>query len=186
MSTAAVTDRDLALKLWVVLARAYRAVAMRSRRDIERHGLTASEFAALEVLYHKGDLPVGDVSDRVLLTSGSMTPVIDKLERRGLLARRRCAEDQRITYLSITAAGRALIASIFPAHAEAIRRATAGVSPDEKRTLVVLLKRLGLTAAEDELDERYAPAGRREEKGERREERRPARGSGGGSGDARN
>ena len=149
MSTAAVTDRDLSLKVWVVLARAYRAMAARARRDVERHGLTQSEFAALEALYHKGDLPVGDLSERVLLTSGSMTPVIDKLERRGLLARRRCSEDQRITYLGITSAGRALMASIFPGHAEAIRRATAGLGPDEKRTLVVLLKRLGLGAEHD-------------------------------------
>lgn len=148
MSTASVTDRDLSLKLWVVLARAYRALAARSRRDIEQHGLAPSEFAALEVLYHKGDLPVGDVSDRVLLTSGSMTPVINKLQERGLVARRRCEEDQRVTYLTLTAAGRALMASIFPAHAEAIRRATAGLAPDEKRSLILLLKRLGLGAAE--------------------------------------
>lgn len=149
MSTAAVTDRDLSLKLWVVLARAYRAMAARARRDVERHGLAPSEFAALEALYHKGDLPVGNVSERVLLTSGSMTHVVDKLERRGLLARRRCAEDQRITYLSITSAGRALMASIFPAHAEAIRQATAGLGPDDKRALIVLLKRLGLAAANE-------------------------------------
>lgn len=153
MSTAAVTDRELSLKLWVVLARAYHALARQSRRDIQRHGLLASEFAALEVLYHKGDLPVGNVSERVLLTSGSMTHVVDKLERRGLLARRRCAEDQRVTYLAITPTGRALMASIFPAHAEAIRRATAALGADEKRTLVSLLKRLGLAAAElDEVD----------------------------------
>jgi MarR family transcriptional regulator, 2-MHQ and catechol-resistance regulon repressor len=148
MSTAAVTDRELSLKLWVVLARAYNALARQSRRDIEQHGLVVSEFAALEVLYHKGDLPVGDVSERVLLTSGSMTHVVDKLERRGLLARRRCLEDQRVTYLSITPAGRALMAAIFPAHAEAIRRATGGLGADEKRTLASLLKRLGLAAAE--------------------------------------
>jgi MarR family 2-MHQ and catechol resistance regulon transcriptional repressor len=156
MSTAAVTDRDLSLKLWVVLARAYRAMAARARRDVEPHGLAPSEFAALEALYHKGDLPVGDVSERVLLTSGSMTHVVDKLERRGLLARRRCAEDQRITYLSITSAGRALMASIFPAHAEAIRHATAGLGPDDKRALIVLLKRLGLAAAH-ELDAETTP-----------------------------
>jgi MarR family transcriptional regulator, 2-MHQ and catechol-resistance regulon repressor len=152
MSTAAVTDRELSLKLWVVLARAYRAVARQLRRDIERHGLVVSEFGTLEVLYHKGDLPVGDVSERVLLTSGSMTHVVDKLERRGLLVRRRCPEDQRITYLAITPAGRALMAAMFPAHAEAIRRATAGLGPDEKRMLVSLLKRLGLAAA-DRLEE---------------------------------
>lgn len=148
MSTAAVRDRELSLKLWVVLARAHRAVARELRRDIERHGLVVSEFGTLEVLYHKGDLPVGDVSERVLLTSGSMTHVIDKLERRGLLARRRCPEDQRITYLAITPAGRALMTAIFPAHAEAIRRATAGLGSNEKRILVSLLKRLGLAAAE--------------------------------------
>ena len=149
MTTAQVTDRDLSLKLWVVLARAHRALAARARQDIERHTLLASEFAVLEVLYHKGTLPVGEVAERVLLTSGSMTHVIDKLERRGLLVRRPCAEDHRVTYLGITTAGRTLMASIFPLHAEEIRRATAGISPEEKRLLTVLLKRLGLAAAGD-------------------------------------
>ena len=148
-TTAAVTDREASLKLWIVLARAYRAVAERARRDIERSGLTASEFAVLEVLYHKGDLPVGEVAQRVLLTSGSMTYVINKLERRRLLARRHCTEDQRVTYLAINPAGRSLIASIFPRHVDAIRRATAGLSSKEKRLATLLLNRLGLAAAQD-------------------------------------
>lgn len=145
-TTAAITDREISLKLWVVLARAFRAMADRSRRDVERHDLTGSEFAVLEALYHKGDLPIGDLGQRVLLTSGSMTYVIDKLARRGLLARRRCTQDQRVRYAAITPAGRRLMASIFPGHAEAIRRATAGLSADEKRVVTALLKRLGLAA----------------------------------------
>jgi MarR family 2-MHQ and catechol resistance regulon transcriptional repressor len=147
MSTpAAVTDREISLKLWVVLARAFRAMAERARRDVERHGLTGSEFAVLEALYHKGDLPIGELGDRVLLTSGSMTYVIDKLARRGLLTRRRCAQDLRVRYAAISASGRRLLASIFPDHAEEIRRATAGLSAEEKRTATALLKRLGLGA----------------------------------------
>jgi len=145
-TTATITDRELSLKLWVVLARAFRALADRSRTDVERHDLTGSEFAVLEALYHKGDLPIGELGQRVLLTSGSMTYVIDKLARRGLLARRRCAQDQRIRYAAISPAGRRLMASIFPDHAEAVRRATAGLSPEEKRTAIALLKRLGLAA----------------------------------------
>lgn len=145
-TTAAVTDREASLKLWVVLARAYRSVAERARRDIERHGLTQSEFAVLEVLLHKGDLPIGELGSRVLLTSGSMTHVVDKLLRRGLLARRQCPEDQRITYASLTLPGRRLIGSIFPAHAEAMREALAGLPTDDKRTATALLKRLGLAA----------------------------------------
>lgn len=145
-TTAAVTDRELSLKLWVVLARAFRAMAERSRRDVEQHELTGSEFAVLEALYHKGDLPIGDLGDRVLLTSGSMTYVIDKLARRGLLTRRRCPQDKRVRYASISAAGRRLMASIFPDHAESIRRATVGLSAEEKRIATALLKRLGLAA----------------------------------------
>jgi MarR family 2-MHQ and catechol resistance regulon transcriptional repressor len=121
-------------------------MAEQSRRDIEQHGLMASEFAALEVLYHKGHLPIGEVGDRVLLTSGSMTYVIDKLERRGLLERRRCPEDQRVVYAALTPAGRALMQDVFPDHAEMIRRATSGLTPDEKRLATSLLKRLGLAA----------------------------------------
>jgi MarR family 2-MHQ and catechol resistance regulon transcriptional repressor len=145
-TTSAVTDRDLSLKLWVVLARANQAVAARSRDDIERHGLTASEFGTLEVLYHKGDLPVGEIRSRVLLTSGSMTYVVDKLAGRGLVTRRHCPQDQRVTYVGLTPAGRRLVASIFPEHAEAIRQATAGLAPGEKRLIIALLKRLGLAA----------------------------------------
>jgi MarR family transcriptional regulator, 2-MHQ and catechol-resistance regulon repressor len=148
-TTAVVTDREVSLKLWVVLSRAHRAIAERARRDIERHELTASEFAVLEALYHKGDLPIGELGDRVLLTSGSMTYVVDRLADRGLLSRRRCTEDQRVTYASISAAGRRLLASIFPPHAAAIRRATAGLSTEEKRTAIALLKRLGLAAEHD-------------------------------------
>jgi MarR family 2-MHQ and catechol resistance regulon transcriptional repressor len=146
-TTAAIRDREISLKLWVVLARAYRALADVSRGDIERHGLTASEFAVLEAIYHTGELPIGDIAERVLLTSGSMTYVVDKLEQRDLLVRKRCPEDQRIIFVAISPAGRALMASIFPPHAEAIRRATAGLAPEEKRLATVLLKRLGLAAA---------------------------------------
>lgn len=147
MTTAAPsTEREVSLKLWVVLARCYRALSERTGRDAVRHGLTLSEFAVLEALFHKGDLPIGDLGDRVLLTSGSMTYVVDKLEERHLVARRRCAEDLRVIYATITPAGRRLMASIFPSHAEVVRQATAGLTLDEKRAATVLLKRLGLAA----------------------------------------
>jgi MarR family transcriptional regulator, 2-MHQ and catechol-resistance regulon repressor len=72
---------------------------------------------------------------------------VDKLEERRLVARRRCADDLRVIYATITPAGRRLMASIFPSHAEVVRQATAGLTLDEKRTATVLLKRLGLAAA---------------------------------------
>ncbi len=144
-------DDDLAasLKLWVVLTRAQKALAAHSRRDIERHDMGVSEFAVLELLFHRGPLTTGQVGDRVLLTSGSTTYVVDKLVSRGLVGRSVCAEDQRITYLELTDAGRALIREVFPEHAEAVRRATRALTLEEKRACVALLKRLGKGAAED-------------------------------------
>lgn len=143
---ARATDREVSLKLWVVLARCYQALSEQAGRDVVRHGLTPSEFAVLEVLFHKGDLPIGELGSRVLLTSGSMTYVVDKLEGRQLVVRRQCAEDRRVMFASLTAAGRRLMTSIFPGHAEVVRQATAGLDLDEKRLVTVLLKRLGLAA----------------------------------------
>ncbi|HEX8360052.1 MAG TPA: MarR family transcriptional regulator [Longimicrobium sp.] len=140
-------DTAAALKLWVVLNRVQRAVGERARREVERQGLRPTEFAVLEALYHKGPLTLGQVGERVLVTSGSVTPVADKLEKRGLIQRRISAEDRRVCYAELTAAGSELIGGIFPEHAEVIRGAMAGITTEEKRIATALLKRLGLHAA---------------------------------------
>src|SRR2546427_2561230 len=60
---------DRSLKLWVVLARAFDAVERHSRASIARFGLGTTEFGVLEVLYHKGELPVCEVQRRILVRS---------------------------------------------------------------------------------------------------------------------
>jgi MarR family transcriptional regulator, 2-MHQ and catechol-resistance regulon repressor len=136
-------DTDPALKLWVVMNRASRAVSSRIRESIEGHELSLSEFAVLEVLYAKGPLLVGEVGSRVLLTSGSTTYVIDKLQERSLVVRRPCAEDRRALFVELTEKGRKLIAGIMPGHLEEVRRAMAGLTTEEQRIASALLKRLG-------------------------------------------
>src|SRR5512141_2466339 len=83
------------LKLWVVLARAHNAVSRLVRADIASHGLTEGEFAVLEALYHKGPLLLGDVQRRILVSSGGITYLIDRLVARGLVERRPCPSDRR-------------------------------------------------------------------------------------------
>ena len=136
-------ETETALKLWVVLNRASRAIADRIRSSIERHELSLSEFGVLEVLYSKGRLLVGEIGNRVLLTSGSTTYVIDKLEERGLVVRRPCAEDRRALHVELTEKGRELIAGIFPQHAEEVRLALGGLTAEEQRIATAMLKRLG-------------------------------------------
>ncbi len=135
-------DTSAALQLWIVLSRAQRAVAEQARRNIERYGLGITEFAVLEALYQHGPLTLGEVGEHVLLTSGSTTYVADKLEQRGLLTRRACLEDRRVCYAELTGEGAAMIAEIFPQHAAALRRALSGLTTEEKRIAVALLRRL--------------------------------------------
>jgi MarR family 2-MHQ and catechol resistance regulon transcriptional repressor len=140
------SDQNAALKLWVVLSRAHEAVAKLAKLDIERGELSLTEFGVLEALYHKGDLTAGEVSERVLLQSGSLTYVIDKLVSRGLISRRACETDRRRTYLHLASAGNSIMRRIWPTHAAVIEMATGGLTAAEKRTVTRLLKKMGLHA----------------------------------------
>lgn len=137
----------LPLKLWVALARAHNAIEARAAADAARHGLTLAEFGVLEVLHHRGPMLLGEVQRRILVSSGGVTYLVDRLEKRGLVERRDCPEDRRARRAHLTAEGEALIRRIFPQHADAIRAATAGLDKKEKRQALRLLRTLGRAAA---------------------------------------
>ena len=138
-------DRETraALHLWIALSRAFSSIEEHLCDQVEAHGLSLTEFAVLEVLLHKGALPIGEIGDRVLLASSSMTYVIDKLEQRGLLRRRRSEEDRRALLAELTPEGRTKIETVFPEHAALIRDLMDDLTPEEKRRTATVLKRLG-------------------------------------------
>lgn len=136
-------ETSAALRLWVILNRAVSSVEEVLEQQVEGHGLSFTEFAVLEVLLHKGALPIGEVGEQVLLTSGSMTYVIDKLEERGLLRRRPCPEDRRVLYVELSDDGRSIIEHAFEEHAELLRELTGELSSKEKHHVSELVKRLG-------------------------------------------
>lgn len=139
---------DRALKLWVVLTRAQAAVDAHAQEDIKRHGLTVGEFGVLELLYHKGPTLLGDIQRRVLVSSGGITFLVDKLAEKGLVERRDCPTDRRARYAALTADGQALLSRIFPDHAARIAEAVSGLSAEEQEAATELLRRLGLAAAD--------------------------------------
>ncbi|MDQ8153654.1 MAG: MarR family transcriptional regulator [Gemmatimonadota bacterium] len=136
-----------ALKLFVVLARAQRAIHERTQASLEAHGLTGTEFAILEALYHKGPLLLGEVQRKILVSSGGITFLVDKLAERGLVERKLCPTDRRARYAALTRKGETLMAAVFPGHAEAICEAMSGLSRAEQKQATALLKQLGLSAA---------------------------------------
>ncbi len=133
------------LKLFIVLSRAFKALNEEINQHIQAQGLHPTEFGVLELLYHKGDQPLQKIGDKILLASGSITYVVDKLEKKGYLRRSACPNDRRVTYAQITDEGRELIDRIFPEHENRIHELMSVLSVDEKETAISLLKQIGLS-----------------------------------------
>lgn len=138
-------DIKQSLKLFIVLSRAYRAINENVNKLIQTYGLNPTEFAVLELLYHKGDQPLQQIGGKILLASGSITYVVDKLEEKGYLVRVACPNDRRVTFAQITENGKAFIEDVFPDHEKKINDLMSELSSEEKQTAIDLLKKLGLS-----------------------------------------
>jgi MarR family 2-MHQ and catechol resistance regulon transcriptional repressor len=141
--------QDPSLKLFVVLSKAYRSITDQVEADIRKKGLNPTEFGVLELLFHRGDQPLQKIGEKILLASGSITYVVDKLEEKKCLERKPCPQDRRITYASITEKGIELLNDIFPEHWNKIEEITNGLDKEEKETAIKLLKKLGLFAGKN-------------------------------------
>ena len=135
---------DNALKAFTVLYRATSATQEVVRKDVQQYDLNVTEFAVLELLYHKGDQPIQMIGKKVLIASSSITYVIDKLEKKGLVKRTACPTDRRVIFASLTDAGQTLMMQIFPQHEQKIAQIFEVLTEHELETLIQYLKRVGL------------------------------------------
>ena len=135
--------RDDSLDLYIALSRSSQWVNAHADRDIRKHGLNRTEFGVLELLYHKGPQPLQQIGEKVLMSSGNITYVIDKLEKKGFVCRRASTEDRRLIYAEVTDNGTQFIEEVFPQHTLIIEGAVAGLTTEEKQAASALLKKLG-------------------------------------------
>ena len=133
------------LVLWKA-ARAVQAYAEESIVDLEIGG---TDFAVLEALLHKGPLPVNEIGKKVLLTSGSITVAVDRLEQKGLVERRAHGADRRARIVHLTKEGKKMITRAYAQHAADLERlVSASLTDKERVTLIRLLKKIGYKAAD--------------------------------------
>src|SRR5690242_9639625 len=133
--------------VWLVMMKAMRALTKYAAAGIEETGLGLSDFAVLEVLLHKGPLPVNTIGPIVDLTLGSISTAVDRLFAKGLVSRVESAEDRRVRIVALTPRGKALIDSAFRKHSGQMRKAFAELTPEELRGLEAALKKVGKRAA---------------------------------------
>jgi MarR family 2-MHQ and catechol resistance regulon transcriptional repressor len=130
--------------VWWVLVKAFHALRAHAEEslNLSRAGLGDSDFRVLEVLLHKGPLPVNRIGPKVWLTPGSISVAVDRLEKKALVKRKN-TDDRRVRLVELTAKGRALITKTFRAHATAMEEAVGVLSEKERLILLRLLKKLG-------------------------------------------
>src|SRR5467141_1780874 len=134
--------------VFLVLWKAARAVEAYAEKSVSQLEMCGSDFAVLEALLHKGPLPINEIGKKVLLTSGSITVAVDRLEAKGLVERRASGADRRARIVHLTKEGRKLIIRGFAEHAADMERiASASLTRTERETLIRLLKKIGFEAA---------------------------------------
>ena len=119
-------------------------VSRKSEESIRTFKLTSAQFAVIEALGHLGDMTVGKLCEKMLVTGGNMTLVLDNLEKLELVERIRNPKDRRALNITLTAKGRELFEEIFVKHAEHIEKTMSVLSEEEQQQLGMLLKKLGL------------------------------------------
>lgn len=139
--------QETALRLWIALARCYATYSKAVSCKVQEYGLTPPQFGIIEALHHLGPLSLGELADKLLVTGGNVTYVMDRLEEQGLVVRERSPTDRRIVQAKLTQRGQALIGSVFPGHAAFIEELAGQLEPEEREELRRLLKKLGRAVA---------------------------------------
>ena len=121
-------------------------MTLRATASLSPNSVSALQDAGLDG-FHRGPMLLGEVQRRILVSSGGITFLVDRLTAKGLVERRSCPSDRRARYAALTPRGETLVAEIFPTHAEALTKAMSGLSLEQQTTAAELIRLLGLHAA---------------------------------------
>jgi len=146
-----------ALHTWLIMLKAWQSMSRYLLPAFLAEGLGESDFRVLEVLLHKGPMPVNAIGPKVYLNPGSVSVAVDRLYKKGFVSRVECTQDRRVRTVSLTEKGRERFAPLCRRHTALIKRAFQDVSSEELQQLAVVLKKIG-RRAEGLAEERATPS----------------------------
>ncbi len=147
-------EQNTTLRLFIALDRCHSTCDKAIAEKAQEYGLTRPQLRTLEALYHLGPLSLGELGDKLLVTGGNVTHVMDRLEEQGLAYRDRCSDDRRVVRATLTPAGRALLDEILPGYFDFIEHLSRHLTTEEQETMRALLKRFGKGIADNDLEGR--------------------------------
>lgn len=140
------TRVEESLKAFVGIKRTNDILEKIVKKDAQQHGLNISEFAVMELLFHKGGQPINRIQERILIANSSTTYVLDKLQEKGYITRERDEHDKRSMKAVLTPEGQALIGKIFPAHSELLKDLFSSLSDEELTAFRETMKKISANA----------------------------------------
>lgn len=124
------------------LVRAYQAFSAYSETFVRQYDLTPAQFDVIATLGNTNGMSMGEIGEKTLITKGTLTGVIDRLEKKALVTREIPPGDRRSILVKLTPAGETLFEEVFPAHLTDMQAHFEQFDPSELDLLRVLLRRL--------------------------------------------
>ena len=137
---------ESAAHIRLVFWKANKAIEKADLASIADTGLTISDFTIMEVLLHRGPLPINTIGEKVLLTSGSMTAAINRLDKKGFVTRNQDPVDGRCFQVHLTKVGRRVIKQAYAKHESNLEKIAAVLTDEERVNLIRMLKKIGYQA----------------------------------------
>ena len=134
------------LKAFVGIKRTNDVLEKTVKKDAQQYGLNISEFAVMELLYNKGEQPINRIQERILIAKSSTTYILDKLQQKGYIDRKRDENDKRSMKAALTEEGYKLIEEIFPGHSELLTSLFSDLSDEELSAFRETLKKISAKA----------------------------------------
>ena len=134
------------LHAWLIMLKAWQSMSRYLLAALLEEGLGESDFRVLEVLLHKGPMPVNAIGPKVYLNPGSVSVAVDRLYKKGFVSRVECSEDRRVRTVSLTDKGRQMFLPLFRRHTALVKRAFQDVSAEELQQVELVLKKIGKRA----------------------------------------
>ena len=110
---------------------------------MKKQGVTEAQFSVLELLYHRGEFTIKEVIEKTFSSGGTMTVIINNLEKEGLITKKRDEKDRRVFIIKISPKGIALMEEVFDKHLENLKKAFGVLTEAEQMIMIELLKKLG-------------------------------------------
>ena len=129
-------ERKSTKQPFLLLMQTTKAIQEKIRDEMSKNKLSITEFSVLEVLFYLGKQTIQQIGTRILISSGSMTYVIDKLEQKGIIKRNDCKEDRRVIHITLTPEGMDMMENIMPKYQDMVDSFFEDLTEDDSELMI--------------------------------------------------